>query len=140
MRSAARLLTGSTYVALGFDAVRDPGHRVDLAGPTLARLRGMVPLPDNDELLVRANAAVQVAAGASLALGIAQRTSALALAASLVPTTIAGHAFWTVEDPASRKAQRVQFHKNLAMLGGLLFGTLDRPRARKRQLARESGS
>jgi uncharacterized membrane protein YphA (DoxX/SURF4 family) len=148
IRSAARLLTGSTYVALGFDAARDPGHRVDLAGPTLASMRGVVPLPDDDELLVRANAAVQVVAGASLALGIAQRSSAVALAASLVPTTIAGHAFWGVDDPATRAAQRVQFHKNLAMLGGLLFAVLDRPRRGRRsrpagrtpQLARESGS
>jgi uncharacterized membrane protein YphA (DoxX/SURF4 family) len=142
MRSAARLLTGSTYVALGFDAARDPGHRVDLAGPTLATLRGVMPLPENDEMLVRANAAVQVAAGATLALGIAQRVSALALAASLITTTVACHALCTIEDPAARKAKRLQFHKNLAMLGGLLFAIRDRPhpRAPKRQLARESGS
>src|SRR5699024_1566998 len=93
IRSSARILTGSTYVALGFDAARAPGGRVDLAGPTLATLRRAAPLPQDDELLVRANAAIQVAAGASLALGLAQRSSALALAASLVPTTAAGHAF-----------------------------------------------
>jgi putative oxidoreductase len=43
----------------------------------------------------------------------------------MVPTTWAGHAYWQVEDPAARKAQRIQFHKNLAMIGGLLFVALD---------------
>jgi hypothetical protein len=34
--------------------------------------------------------------------------------------------YWTIEDPAVRKQQRIQFHKNMAMLGGLLFAALDR--------------
>jgi putative oxidoreductase len=123
----ARILTGSTYVVLGLDAVRTPGPRVDQAAPTLALLRTLVPLPDDDELLVRGNAAVQMAGGTLLMLGKAQRLSALALAGSLIPTTMAGHAFWTIEDPADRKRQQVQFHKNMAMLGGLLFAALDKP-------------
>jgi putative oxidoreductase len=76
---------------------------------------------------VRANAAVMMAAGGLLMLGKAPRLSALALAGSLVPTTLAGHSYWEVEDPATRKIQRIQFHKNLAMIGGLLFAALDQP-------------
>jgi putative oxidoreductase len=57
----------------------------------------------------------------------APRLCAVLLAGSLVPTTLAGHAFWTVEDPAARKSQRVQFLKNMAMIGGLLFAVLDKP-------------
>lgn len=125
LRPAARVLTGSTYVLLGYDALREPGGRVDLASPVLDTIRSAVPLPADDELLVRANAAVQVAAGTMLALGRAQRLSALALAASLVPTTLAGHAYWAIEDPLERKLQRVQFHKNMALIGGLLFAVLD---------------
>ncbi|HEX9063905.1 MAG TPA: DoxX family membrane protein [Streptosporangiaceae bacterium] len=125
LRPAARVLTGSTYVLLGYDALREPGGRVDLASPVLTKIRSTVPLPEDDELLVRANAAVQVAAGALLALGRVQRLSALALAASLVPTTLAGHPYWTIDDPVQRKLQRIQFHKNMAMIGGLLFAVLD---------------
>jgi putative oxidoreductase len=125
LRPAARVLTGSTYVLLGMDAVRAPGGRVDQAAPVLAAIRRWVPLPEDDELVVRGNAAVQVAAGTLLALGIAPRLSALALAGSLIPTTLAGHAYWTAEDPAARKLQRIQFHKNMAMIGGLLFAALD---------------
>ncbi len=130
LRPAARVLTGSTYVLLGLDALRAPGGRVDQAAPLLAAIRTKVPLPADDELVVRGNAAVQVLAGTMLALGRAPRLSALALAGSLVPTTLAGHAYWTVEDPAVRKQQRIHFHKNLAMIGGLLFAALDQPGAR----------
>jgi uncharacterized membrane protein YphA (DoxX/SURF4 family) len=127
LRHPARLLTGSTYVLLGFDALRAPGARVDQAAEVLSAIRTYVPLPKDDQLVVRGNAAVQVAAGGLLALGIAPRLSALALAGSLVPTTLAGHSYWKLEDPAARKIQRIQFHKNLAMIGGLLFAALDQP-------------
>ena len=127
LRPAARVLTGSTYVLLGFDAFRAPGGRVDQASPVLAAIRKVAPLPEDDELVVRGNAAVQVVGGALLALGLAPRLSALALAGSLIPTTLAGHAYWTIEDPAVRKLQRIQFHKNMAMIGGLLFAALDEP-------------
>ena len=130
LRPAARIFTGSTYVLLGFDALRAPGARVEQAGPVLAAIRKVVPIPDDDELVVRANAAVQVVCGAMLALGRAQRVSALLLAGSLIPTTLAGHSYWAVEDPAARKIQRIQFHKNLAMIGGLLFAVLDEPSPR----------
>jgi putative oxidoreductase len=127
LRPAARMLTGSTYVLLGFDALRAPGARVDQAADVLAAVRTVVPLPADDELVVRGNAAVQVLGGAMLALGWAPRLSALALAGSLIPTTVAGHGYWRIEDPAARKAQRIQFHKNMAMIGGLLFAVLDQP-------------
>ena len=127
LRPAARVLTGSTYVLLGFDALREPGGRVDQAVPVLATIRKVAPLPEDDELVVRGNAAVMVAAGTLLALGIAPRLSALALACSLIPTTLAGHSYWAVEDPAVRKQQRIQFHKNMAMLGGLLLAVIDEP-------------
>jgi putative oxidoreductase len=125
VRSAARILTGSTYTLLGFDALRAPGGRIDLAAPVLAAMRKAVPLIDDDELLVRANAAVMVVAGTTLALGKAQRLSALALAGSLIPTTLAGHSYWALESEAERKAQRIQFHKNMALIGGLLFAVLE---------------
>lgn len=139
LRTTARLLTGSTYAVLGVDAVRAPGGRVAQAAPTLAALRKVVPMPADDELVVRGNAAVQAAAGVLLSIGIAPRLSSLALAASLVPTTAAGHAFWAIEDPVARKLQRVQFHKNMAMIGGLLFAALDGQPQRRRRQRRPTG-
>ncbi|MFD8804693.1 DoxX family protein [Streptomyces sp. NPDC059597] len=113
-------LLGGSFAVFGSGAVRDPAALAKLAGPALEEIRKVVPLPKDDELLVRVNGAVQTGAGATLAIGLFPRTSALALAGSLIPTTYAGHPFWTVEDPAQRRAQRTQFLKNAAMLGGLL--------------------
>jgi uncharacterized membrane protein YphA (DoxX/SURF4 family) len=124
LRLTARVLTGSTYVALGVDTVRTPEGRVDHAAPVLAAVRRHVPLPTDDALMVRANGAAQVFAGALLTVGVVPRLSAWVLLGSLVPTTIAGHAYWTVDDPAARGQQRVQFHKNMAMIGGLLYAAL----------------
>ena len=124
IRVLARILTGSTYVMLGADALRAPGKRPELAADTLAAIRKVVPLPEDDVLLVRANAAVQVAAGTTLALGRMPRLSALALAASLIPTTAAAHLYWTMEDPAAQQ-QKIQFWKNAGLLGGLLLVLLD---------------
>jgi len=47
------------------------------------------------------------------------------LAATLVPTTAAGHRFWEEEDPAQRSNQRIHFFKNVSMLGGLIIAGVD---------------
>lgn len=115
-----RLFLGGTFVVLGSNALRKPGAMAKVAGPSLDQIRSVVPLPADNELLVQVNAAVQTGAGAAMALGVFPRLSALAQAGSLIPTTYAGHAFWKIEDPAQRNAQRTQFLKNVGMLGGLL--------------------
>ena len=125
LRVVARILTGSTYVVLGADALLSPGKRPEIAGETLAAIRTVVPLPENDTLLVQANAAVMVGGGAMLALGRVPRLAALALAASLVPTTAAAHQYWTIEDPAARAQQKIHFWKNASLLGGLLLVAFD---------------
>jgi putative oxidoreductase len=125
LRPAARFLTGSTYAVLGYAALREPGPRVEPAAAFIAPIRKEVQLPITDDQVVRVNGAIQAACGLLLALGKAPRLSALVLAGSMIPTTVAGHRFWTVQDPAVRKQQQVQFHKNMAMIGGLLFAALD---------------
>ncbi|HEU4909546.1 MAG TPA: DoxX family protein [Propionibacteriaceae bacterium] len=128
-RALARVLTAAVYISAGYEAARAPGGRVGRASDTLTKIRRVIPLPVDDELIVRANGAAQFAAGTTLALGVKPRLSAAVLAASLLPTTVAGHAFWTIEDPLERRSQQLQFLKNMAMLGGLLFATIDSPRS-----------
>jgi uncharacterized membrane protein YphA (DoxX/SURF4 family) len=82
------------------------------------------PLPFETETYVRANGAVQVGAGLLLAVGKAPRAASVALAATLVPTTLAAHRFWELEGD-ERKAQQVQFAKNLSLLGGLILAAVD---------------
>ena len=83
------------------------------------------PIPTDPATLVRINAGAQILAAAALATGRAPRLSATVLAASLVPTTLAGHAFWNETDPQAKNAQRLQFYKNTSVLGGLLLAAVD---------------
>ena len=84
-----------------------------------------VPLPEDPETLVKINAGVQIAAGLALATGRAPRLSAAVLAASLIPTTAAGHRFWEVEDPTQRTQQKLHFFKNVSVVGGLIIAAGD---------------
>lgn len=106
-----RALLGTMFIILGYEAAKEPGGRTALAED--------LGIP-NPEMAVRANGAAMVVGGSALALGIFPRAAASGLAASLVPTTLAGHAFWKIDDPAARNGQRIQALKNMALAGGLL--------------------
>lgn len=84
-----------------------------------------VELPDDPELLTKVNGGVMVGAGLLLAIGKLPRLSAAALAATLVPTTLAGHRFWEIDDEGERTAQQIHFMKNVALLGGLALAAVD---------------
>lgn len=64
---------------------------------------------------------LEVVAGFGLAFGIYPRLAAVALLAFLLPATLVGHAFWQVAGTASFTPQLLNFLKNTAMVGGLLF-------------------
>ncbi|MFD5102430.1 DoxX family protein [Streptomyces albidochromogenes] len=126
LRKAARPLLASVFVSGGLRTLRDPRSVAPAADPVAQPVTERVPqLPDETARLVQINSAVQLGAGLLLSIGRFPRTSALALAASLVPTTLAGHAWWKNEDPDERARQRAQFVKNVSLLGGLLLAAAD---------------
>ncbi|HEV7865571.1 MAG TPA: DoxX family protein [Acidimicrobiia bacterium] len=110
-RRTGQALLGVMFVKLGFDAARSPGPRVEKAAAL-----GL----SNPALAVRGNGAAMVVGGAALTLNKLPRLAALGLIASMIPTTMAGHAFWEAEG-GERKAQEIQFGKNLALIGGLIL-------------------
>jgi putative oxidoreductase len=117
----ARVLLSGIFMSSGVDVLRNPEPRAVIATPFLKRIRALAPSLSSDPILVvRANAAIQIAAGTTLAVGILPRLSALALAGSLVPTTLGAHRFWEQQEPAATQ-QRTQFLKNAAILGGLIL-------------------
>ena len=121
LQTAGRVFTAPIFISGGYSAVKDPAGKAAMAESTLDTIREYVPgLPEDNELLVRINGGVQILAGTTLLLGIKPRLSALALAGSLIPTTLAGHSFWEMEG-GEAKAHQTQFSKNLATLGGLLL-------------------
>lgn len=132
IRLIARPMLASMFVMGGIDSVMHAAGKVPKAGkvteqvPLLAeKIAPNLPVPTDPATLVRINGGVQVAAGLALATGRLPRLSALVLAASLVPTTYAGHPFWEEKDKQARAAQRIQFTKNISMMGGLLLAGVD---------------
>lgn len=126
VRRVARPLLAAMFVTGGFDALRNPGPRAAKAEKVTPALNRLVPqLPDDTETLVRLNGAVQLAGGLLLASNNLTRLSATALAATLVPTTAAGHRYWEETDQDARANQRLHFIKNLGLLGGLMLAAVD---------------
>lgn len=116
VRAASRAALGAVFVIAGADALAEPGARAQMAEDL------GVPYPD---AATRLNGGIMVVAGAALALGMAPKRAAVMLAGALVPTTLAGHAYWHDSEPAARSRQRIQFYKNLGLFGGLLGVLLD---------------
>ncbi|HEY7357465.1 MAG TPA: DoxX family protein [Ktedonobacterales bacterium] len=117
IKQLAYLLLSVIFIQGGYRAYSNPGNRVKQVEEL------GIPEP---ELAVKVNGLTMVIGGAMLALGILPKLAAAALFASLIPTTLAGHPFWKVEDDAGRKQQQTQFAKNLGLLGGLLLVMADR--------------
>ncbi len=119
-------MLASTFISGGIGTLRNPEKAAAVAEPVALPLARKVPkLPTDPEKLVRINGAVQVGAGALLALGRFPRLASLALAGTLVPTTLAEHRFWEEKDPEAKAEQRNHFLKNLSLVGALLITAAD---------------
>ena len=131
-RLIARPMLSSMFIAGGINSLKNTEQAAQAAKPVTDKVVPMVqqaapnaPIPTNPKTWVRINAGVHILAGLALATGRAPRLSSFALAASLVPTTYAGHAFWEASDPETKASQRIHFFKNLSMMGGLLLASVD---------------
>jgi putative oxidoreductase len=129
VRSAARVMLASIFVVSGVRILLHPDSKVETAkrvtdrvGPLLEKVDPR--LPSDARTLVQLKAGADVAAGLLLATGRLTRPAAAVLAAGLVPTTFAGHPFWTLPKP-ERAAHETHFLKNLGLLGGLLLAAVD---------------
>jgi putative oxidoreductase len=126
MVGIARPLLASIFIYGGIDAFRNPESKAPKADKVVGAVPAVVPGMSTTADLVRIDGAAKVIGGVALGLGIFPRLAALGLAASLVPTTLAGHPFWEESDPAARRAQELQFAKNASILGGVLLAAFGR--------------
>jgi putative oxidoreductase len=132
-RLIARPMLASMFLVGGANALRNAPGMAAKAKPVTDRVRPAlvkaVPqarvLPEDPESLVRINGAAQLVAGLALATGRFPRLSSTVLAATLIPTTAAGHRFWEEDDASAKTAQQIHFFKNLSMLGGLMLAAVD---------------
>jgi putative oxidoreductase len=130
IRRIARPMLASIFVVQGARTLLNPDSATADAKPVTDRIAPTLhkyapSLPTDARALVRANAGIHVGAGVLLATGHFPRISSFVLAASLVPTTIAGHAFWNADDTDEREAELAAFLTNVGLAGGLLIAGAD---------------
>ena len=65
--------------------------------------------------------ALELVAGFALVLGVFPRLAALALLSFLIPATLVSHSFWLSAGTPAFMGQLINFSKNVAICGGLLF-------------------
>ena len=123
-RGLARTLLASIFVFGSLGAWKRSSQLAVPAAKVIGPLRRAIPGSASAEQLVKVNAGVQVVAGGLFALGVMPRAMAIVLGGSLVPTTLAGHRFWEMDD-ADKAQHQIQFLKNAALVGGLMFAALD---------------
>lgn len=125
VRRVARPMLAAFFIAGGIEALRHPGKRAEQAQPLVAKAAEPLGLPNDPELIVRANGALMIGAGAMLATGRFPRVAAAALAGTLVPATLVEYPFWDSDDPQERRSRQIQILKNVGLLGGLLLAAVD---------------
>jgi len=108
---AGRVLMAYIFVLSGIGKI---GNFAGTAGYMASK--GM---PFAEALLVGA-IAVELVGGIMLVVGWQARWAAAAIFLFMIPTTLIFHAYWAV-DPEQVRAQTIQFNKNLAIMGGMLY-------------------
>lgn len=124
VRRIARPMLASAFILGGLGALRNASAHKTAAEPIVKKLASTLGLPEDTELLVRANGGAMVAGGALLATGRFPRLASTLLIGSFVPAT-ATHQFWNETDPETKQKEKVQFVKNVSLLGGLLLAAVD---------------
>ncbi len=124
-RTVARSLLASAFVVLGAKSLLRSDQLTPVAEQVTDPIADAAGVDASTKQLVQINAGVQIAGGALLALGIGARPAAVALGASLIPTTLASHRFWESKTPMQKELDTMGFVKNAAILGGLIFAALD---------------
>src|SRR5829696_2269764 len=125
-RRAARGALAASFISGGLDQIRNPQPKAGPASPIAKPIADRVPqLPNDPESLVKLDGAIKVVGGLGMVFGPFARPAALLLAGSMVASTLAGHRFWETTDPDQKVSDRVEFFKNVSLIGGLLIAALD---------------
>lgn len=77
-----------------------------------------VPLPN---ILVPLSGIIALIGGLCILTGFKARYGAWLIVIFLVPLTLMIHNFWSVTDPQAAEMAKIEFFKNLSMLGGALI-------------------
>ena len=110
---AARIVVSVVFLLNGFGIIdqKIPAREMMERGAPAA----IVPL------VMMSGRLLEIVAGFGLGFGVFPQWSALALAGFLVPATLVSHSFWLAAGTPAFQGQLINFCKNLAICGGLLF-------------------
>lgn len=132
VRLIARPMLSSMFITGGVNSLKNSDYLsrqakpvTEKLAPTVDKATDRLPFQLDSKQMVQLNGVVHVVGGFCLATGRAPRLSALALAATLAPTTFGGHRFWEENDPQQKANQQIHFFKNVSMMGGLLLASVD---------------
>ena len=107
-----RALLGGYFIMSGY------AHFKNLQSYTgYAQSKG-VPIP---KLAVFVTGVMLVLGGLGVLLGVWVECAVLLLSLFLIFVTFKMHAYWKITDPMQQMGQRVNFYKNLALLGAVLM-------------------
>jgi uncharacterized membrane protein YphA (DoxX/SURF4 family) len=82
-----------------------------------ANMKG-VPLPS---VAIAITGVLLLLGGLSILLGLYPLVGSVLLVVFLLPVSLMMHNFWKVQDPQMKAAEKVNFIKNMALLGGVLM-------------------
>jgi uncharacterized membrane protein YphA (DoxX/SURF4 family) len=130
IRRIARPMLSAAFIGRGIDALRSPKQAADAARPTLEGLRKLpdpvgTNVPISAETVARVNAAVQIGGGLLLATGKLPRMASAALALTVVPGSLGGHAFFGDADPQRKADERRALLSDVSLIGGLIIAAVD---------------
>ncbi len=107
-----RILFGGYFLMSAFNHFAHVGM---LSGYTQSK---GVPAP---KLAVMVSGILLLIGGLSVLFGLYPTIGAVALILFLVPVSFMMHAYWKVQDPQMKMVERINFMKNLALVGAALL-------------------
>ena len=111
MMLLGRILLGGIFVVSGY------GKLMGLAAFAASLEKGGVPFAST---MAPIGASVEFFGGLAIVLGLEVRYVALLMIAFVIVATLISHRFWEFEG-AVRKAQEINFSKNIAIIGGFVL-------------------
>jgi putative oxidoreductase len=106
-----RILLGGFFVYNAYN------HLIGLEGTSgYAQMKG-IPMP---KIATAVTGLMLLVGGLSIAAGVYPLYGIYVLLAFMVPMTLVMHQFWAVTDPMQKMTEKVQFSKNVAIIGALI--------------------
>ncbi len=107
-----RIILGGYFIYSGYN------HFKNLASMTGYAVMKKVP---SAKAAVIVGGVMMVLGGLAIFLNVYPIIGMMLLVLFLIPTTIVMHQFWKESDPMVRMGERINFTKNLALIGALLL-------------------